>query len=496
MLTLLVCYSVTHVVDHDETLFRSSELERTIMSVESSHDSHGFSTSEELLREFPFYSAPGDLTDAELQSLQKQLKQWDMSSLQELHSRFCSTPGNSLERFSLSPLESFTAADSPENGSATQVGNQLLQEGKVAALLVAGGLGSRLGFDGPKGMFPYGPISNCTLFEWFAEQIQARSLQSGQAIPLLIMTSDETHFPTVDYFETHRFLGLSEEDVYFFQQGNLPVLDAETGRALLKSRSEIQTAPDGHGGMLQALGSSGLLEEMYRRGIEHLFYFQVDNPAVQICDPCFLGHHIRSAADISVKVVEKEYPEERMGVLVRNHKKIEVIEYSDLPIDLAVLQDHNGRLQYWAGNTAIHLLSCNFLEYLLSSKSALPLHTAHKAMSYQTSDGKTIHPDSPNAIKFERFIFDAFPESRNLQVVETKRDQEFLPIKNATGNDSPETCRKGMMKLHRNWLHNAGRSVASSVPVEIQPSFALDSTAFKNRMKDYGPIEEPHLFAE
>ncbi|MCB9952638.1 MAG: UTP--glucose-1-phosphate uridylyltransferase [Planctomycetaceae bacterium] len=199
--------------------------------------------------------------------------------------------------------------------SAAAAGNELLKAGKVAAILVAGGQGSRLGFDAPKGMFPIGPVSERPLFQILCEQVLARSRQAGCAIPYLIMTSAATHEPTVEFFQQKKFFGLPEDEVFFFQQASLPAVDDSSHRILHAEKGRINLSPDGHGGILRAMKNSGLLAKMNERGIEHFYYHQVDNPTAIVLDPVFLGLHAQQNSDMSTKVVAKVAPEEKMGVV-------------------------------------------------------------------------------------------------------------------------------------------------------------------------------------
>ena len=232
---------------------------------------------------------------------------------------------------------------------AQTTGEELLNAGKVGAILVAGGQGTRLGFDKPKGEFPIGPVSQASLFQILAEQVLARSRRAGKPIPYFVMTSDATHEETVAFFTEHKFFGLPPGDVFFFEQGNMPAVDAATGKLLMADKGTLSTSPDGHGGMLAALAKAGLLDEMKRRGIEFLHYHQVDNPTAIVCDPVFLGFHAQRGAEMSIKVVAKRSAGERMGVAVDVDGRTQIIEYSDLPADVAAKTDPQGELLLWAG---------------------------------------------------------------------------------------------------------------------------------------------------
>jgi UDP-N-acetylglucosamine/UDP-N-acetylgalactosamine diphosphorylase len=366
---------------------------------------------------------------------------------------------------------------------ADAAGRELLKARKVGAILVAGGQGTRLGFDKPKGMFPVGPLSQKSLYQWFAEQLQSRSRQCDTAIPYLIMTSDATHDETVAYFKENGFFGLNPADVFFFQQGTLPAAELNEPKLLLDQKGSLSLSPDGHGGLLKSLSKHGLLEEMTRRGIEHLYYHQVDNATAPFCDPAFLGWHVLKNSELSTKVVKKVGPEERMGVVCDVDGHAEIIEYSDLTSEQSKIKTPDGRLLFWAGNTAIHVFSTSFLRRLVEEAIDLPYHIAKKAVPSVDASGQRVTPGQPNARKFEQFIFDALPIAENALVVEVNRAQEFNPIKNKEGSDSPSTARAALVANHRAWLESAGAKVASGVTVEIAPRFAGDADDVKKKVK-------------
>lgn len=361
----------------------------------------------------------------------------------------------------------------------------------MGAILVAGGQGTRLGFDKPKGMYQIGAVSRATLFETLAKQVLARSRRAGRPIPYFIMTSDATHDETVAFFKEHHHFALPAGDVYFFRQGNMPAVDSESGKLLVSDDKGLCTSPDGHGGVLAALAKAGLLNEMRRRGIEFLHYHQVDNPTAIVCDPVFLGFHSVLGCEMSVKVVAKRSAQERMGVALDVDGKTQIIEYSDLPPEIAAKTDPAGSLVLWAGSTAIHVFSRRFLERLVDRQDALPFHVAHKKVAHTNAEGKLIIPAVENACKFERFIFDALPLAEKTLVLETDRAREFNPIKNATGDDSPDTARAALGRLFHDWLRSAGAKIDSATPVEISPLFALDAEELRAKIKPGKTFTEP-----
>jgi UDP-N-acetylglucosamine/UDP-N-acetylgalactosamine diphosphorylase len=383
-------------------------------------------------------------------------------------------------RFSPAPYIALpkTKDDKDNQARSAQAGIKFIKKGKTAALLVAGGQGTRLGFDGPKGMFPVGPVSGKTLFRIHAEKILKYSEKYGISIPWLIMTSRENHDDTVSYFEKNKFFGMFKRDVIFFTQNMIPSLDND-GRLILNGRNSLSMNPDGHGGTLTALSSSGALGKMKKRGIELLSYFQVDNPLVKIIDPLFIGYHVLNKSDVSSKGVMKASPEEKVGVLVKFESgTCGIMEYSDLSAEEQNATDEGGNLIYCMGNPAIHLFSLAFIEKITSGgQISLPYHLARKKIEAWTEDGtKKI-----DGLKFEKFIFDALTLTGKNTVLEIKREEEFAPVKNAEGVDSPFSAKELMSGLYKKWLAERNIKVPESAGVvEISPLVAVEPEDLKD----------------
>jgi UDP-N-acetylglucosamine/UDP-N-acetylgalactosamine diphosphorylase len=381
-----------------------------------------------------------------------------------------------------------------------EYGEAMLSAGQVAVVVVAGGQGTRLGFEGPKGTFPIGPVSAASLFQIHCEKILALARRHGRPIPLYIMTSPDNHEITSRYFAEHENFGL--ERVRLFVQGEMPAVDKAKGKILLAEKGHIALSPDGHGGTLAALAAPGdggepsCLDEMREQGIRTIFYFQVDNPLVHIADPAFLGLHKKANAEVSFKVVEKVQPDEKVGVVVDVGGRPTVIEYSDLPKELAERREADGSLELWAGSIAIHVFERSFIERIVS-RAELPFHRAVKKVKFVDETGKLIDPETPNAVKFETFIFDALPLAERYAVVECDRAIEFEPLKNATGPDSPASVRQRMSDIFAGWLEGAGAVVPrrsdGSAPfgIEISPLFALDAAELKAKVEPGTTIEGP-----
>jgi UDP-N-acetylglucosamine/UDP-N-acetylgalactosamine diphosphorylase len=375
-------------------------------------------------------------------------------------------------------LDDRQRAISPEQAQAR--GQQALEEGHVGVVVVAGGQGTRLGFEHPKGMYSIGPVSGASLFQILLEKIAARSRVGGMRIPLYLMTSPATHQETIDYLRANENFGLADEDVKIFCQGTMPAVDAKTGQLLLAEHDQLALSPDGHGGLLQAMSVNECLADIRQRDLRQLFYCQVDNPLVAMCDPEFLGYHLLSHAEVSTQVVAKRTSRDKVGNVVSIHGRLRIIEYSDLNSladEIVERRAADGTPVFWAGNTAIHVFDVAFLERMAETGTALPFHVAKKAVSYVDNSGQKIEPREPNAIKFERFIFDLLPAARHAIVVEVDEMQAFAPVKNAPGEprDTPESVQAQMIALHSDWLRAAGCKVAPGVAVEISPLFAQNA---------------------
>lgn len=367
---------------------------------------------------------------------------------------------------------------------AREEGERLLYAGKVAALLVAGGQGTRLGHTLPKGMFPISPVMEKSLFQLLSEQVLARSRAAGRQIPYFIMTSEATHLLTVTFFQENNYFGLDPASVHFFQQGTMPAVDAETGKVLLAGIGRIASSPDGHGGVLTALKRAGHFDLMRQLGVEYLYYHQVDNPHAIVLGPEFLGHHSLNDADVSTKVVRKLTPEEKMGVMVEIDDVPQIIEYSDLPLEVASRRTADGELELWAGSTAMHVFSVPFLERFVAQGADLPYHIAFKTVPYWEGSG-LVEPREPNAFKFEKFIFDVIPHSRKSLVVETSREREFNPVKNAIGINSPEHVRRTLSDQYRGWVQEITGPLPEDLLLEISPLFAVDEAEWTRRANSH-----------
>lgn len=428
----------------------------------------------------------------------------EIESLPELVEAYVKhTPKFELPK-DLGPAPYFAHND-PRKETYQHIGEELIRKGKVAAFVVAGGQGSRLGYEGPKGCYPGGAVTGKSLFQIFAENLLGAMDRYAVRVPWYVMTSPLNHDATVDFFQKHGFFGLSSRDVMFFRQGVMPSLDMATGRVLLASPSEVATNPDGHGGAIRALHTSGALADMEARGVEHVSYFQVDNPCVRVLDPVFLGLHAagpNSSGEMSSKMVPKVSPEEKVGVFCEGQlpgaaageRKVQVIEYSDLPMDLQRERNPDGSIRFIAGSIAIHAISVAFIRRLATDRSvALPYHRAEKKIPHvDLATGRHVNPETNNGVKLERFVFDALPMCQSSLVYETDRVEEFAPIKNATGADSPASCRDLQTLRAARWLTEVGVSVpmredgggvgGPDCVIEVSPRTATCAQELKGRL--------------
>jgi len=388
-----------------------------------------------------------------------------------------------------------------EYDKAKTMGLQLISSGKVAAFIVAGGQGTRLGVNDPKGNFPISPIKNKTLFSIFAETVVAAQKKYNCSLPWHVMTSPMNHARTVEIFKLNDYFGLDKNNIFIFIQGTIPNFDFD-GRILLAAKDEIASSPDGHGGSLKALYESGAVADMRKRDIEIISYFQVDNPLINIFDPLFIGLHSLAGAQMSSKALTKAEAKEKVGNFCLADNRVTVIEYSDLPDELAEKKNPDSTLVFSLGSIAIHIINVDFLEQLNSKGFALPIHRAVKKIPHLDKNGESVTPKDANGIKLETFVFDALPLAEKSIILETQRSEEFAPTKNAEGTDSPAVTRQMMIDRAAGWLRSAGIDVpikadgSADCTIEIAPSFAIaaeDILAKKDDIPTINPGQQLYL---
>jgi len=368
-------------------------------------------------------------------------------------------------------------------------GMEVIARSEVAALVLAGGQGTRLGFDGPKGMYDIGLPSGRgrTLFQILAERLKKlQEIASDHNIqdsspgsktlcicPFYIMTSPINHEQTITYFKDNNYFELPEDNVRFFQQGMLPCMTIE-GKIIMETASKIAMAPDGNGGIYPSLQNSGMFDEMSDRGIKYLHVFSIDNALTKIADPAFIGYCIKQNSDCGNKVVWKTGPHEKVGVIAEKAGKPCIVEYSEITPQMSERTDADGRLVFGAGNICNHFYTLDFLRDKVMPNLANLYHIARKKIPYYDKATKTtIKPEVNNGIKLESFIFDIFPLSERMGVLDALRDQEFAPVKNAPGSlsDSPDTARAYLSKQAQQWVVDAGGILTGDLDTlcEISP---------------------------
>jgi len=351
------------------------------------------------------------------------------------------------------------------------LGQGLLAGGRVATLLLAGGQGTRLGHDGPKGLVAFGPDEGRTLYRIHAERVAAASERYGHPVPLFVLVSATTEAATRAAFEQHGATwGLAADQARFLMQGTLPAMDSE-GRALLAGPGRLALSPDGHGGAFDALASAGVLDELAERGIDVLTTYQVDNPLGRSLDPLMLGWMVERRLEAIGKAVRRTTPDEKVGLFARDLKgRMRVVEYSELPTEApadapaGAAPDSAQESALVLGSIAIHGFSVRFLRDLAAAGTRLPLHIAHKRVPHLGPDGTIATPEEPNGVKLERFLFDLFPQAARAEVQEVKREWEFAPVKNASGADSLVTARVLVDAEIRRWMDERGLPVPDTTP--------------------------------
>ena len=369
----------------------------------------------------------------------------------------------------LKPMPFKIAADDLRYEYWKETGEILLGKGQVAAFLVAGGQGSRLGFDGPKGMFDIGLPSHKSLFQLQAERLLNLSAQVGHPIPWCIMTSPLNHEATVNFFTEHKFFGMDRDNIRFFEQGTICALDPN-GKAVVDENNRLALVPDGNGGCFRALAQSGTLAWLAEKGVQYVFLYSVDNALCRICDPAFIGALASEGRSMSAsKVVPKAGPNEKVGIFALQNGKPGVVEYSDLPENYRDMTNADGSLTFDGGNIAIHLFKLSGLRKLQISR--LPWHTARKTVC-----------GIEKCWKFEQFLFDAFPQLGSMLPFGVIREEEFSPVKNADGNDSPKTARTMIGKLHKEWLKKAHVEVKEDKLYEISPTISYAGEGLSRRL--------------
>ena len=402
-----------------------------------------------------------------------------------------------MQPLSESQTGSVLKATDRELGLYSDTSMEEISSGKVAILLLAGGQGTRLGVNYPKGMYNVGLPSGKTLFQLQAERIvslqrlaEARTGKAGSVV-WYIMTSAATVTPTTRYFQDNDYFGLRPENVVVFQQGTLPCFTFG-GKIILGSKHSLSRAPDGNGGLYRALRVEGILENMKRRGVKYIQLYCVDNILVKVGDPVFMGYCIAKGAECANKVVPKGFPEEKVGITCKVDGHYQVVEYSEITQKSSERRNRDGSLTFGAANLCIHFFTFDFLErVVMKNERALQHHIAKKKIPYVDADGVLVKPENPNGIKMEKFVFDVFRFAKNFVVWECFRDEEFAPLKNAEGASdfTPTHCRLALLSLHQKWLRMAGVKLVNKEGEEL-PQMVSPAGENNNNSEDNNNIHD------
>ena len=371
--------------------------------------------------------------------LEKQLDEMDWSYLDLIHQK-------EQKRGIFAPLGAMEIPEIEEKKTGfTKVGMDAIRNMKVGAVLLAGGQGTRLGFDKAKGMYNIGVTKELYIFEQLIANLKKVTAAANAWVPLYIMTSDKNDEQTRAFFEEHAYFGYDPEYIRFFVQEMVPAVDFE-GNVLIESNDSLAMSPNGNGGWFKSLVKAGLDRDLEEKGVEWLNVFAVDNVLQQIADPVFVGATIASGCVSGAKVVRKTNPYERVGALCLEDGKPSIVEYYELTPEMAEAVNENGSLLYGFGVILNYLFR---LDKLLEIESRqLPLHIVEKKVPYLDENGVLQKPETPNAYKFETLILDMIYMMDNCLSFEVVREKEFAPVKNATGVDSVESARELLQKNH------------------------------------------------
>lgn len=439
-----------------------------------------------------------ELSENEREKLSGEIRNLDLADTNEMFQRAINLTKVILEKLDddLKPIpqahyESVPGLSEAKIEEYEKIGFEEISAGKVGVLLLAGGQATRLGFGHPKGMYDVGLPSRKTLFQIQAERIlrvqqmaEERTGKEGK-ITWYIMTSEHTMAPTADFFKSHDYFGLNEENIFFFEQGRLPCFDFN-GKIFLDEKNHLSSAPDGNGGIYRALKTQGVLNDIVKRGVKHLHAHSVDNILIKVADPVFIGYCKSKNADCAAKVVQKSSPSEPVGVVCRVNGYYKVVEYSELTDEAAERRNPDGRLTFSAGNICNHYFSSEFLLKICDYESKLKLHVAKKKIPYVDENGVRRTPSEPNGIKIEKFIFDVFEFAENFICLEVARDMEFSALKNADSakKDCPLTAREDLLRLHRKYIREAGGIIDDNIDVEISPLLSYGGENLKDLVEN------------
>ena len=376
----------------------------------------------------------GELTKEEKQALLAQIEETDFGNLKYCRDNVTNKKGK------ITPLAAMQLEQIEKNREQyTAIGLETIRQGKVAAVLLAGGMGTRLGSDEPKGMYDIGITKEVYIFQRLVENMMDVVRQADAWFHLFVMTSDKNHQMTVDFFEEMEYFGYKKEYVHFFIQDMVPASDYE-GKVYMEEKGKIATSPNGNGGWFSTMNKKGLLGLIRKTGIEWLNVFAVDNVLQRIADPCFVRATIANGCVAGAKVVKKASPDEGVGALCLEDGRPSIVEYYELTDEMKEAKNEDGELAYNFGVILNYLFNEKVLEKIVDGK--LPLHIVEKQIPYLDENGKYVEPDKPNGYKYETLVLDMIHQVDNCLPYEVERSREFAPIKNPTGVDSVESARE------------------------------------------------------
>ena len=374
-------------------------------------------------------------------SLLKQIGEIDFSLLDLIKNG-----EKTVEKGVITPLEHAVSIDDIEKNREkfTKTGEDAIKQGKVAALLLAGGQGTRLGSDKPKGMYNIGITKDVYIFEMIVRNLMDVVNQTGVWIPLYVMTSEKNNDDTVKFFKDMNYFGYDKDYVDFFVQEMAPASTFD-GKIYLEEKGKVSTSPNGNGGWFISMVKAGLCEKAKKQGVEYINIFAVDNVCQRMADPCFVGAMIKNQYPSAAKVVKKANPEERVGVLCYEDGKPSIVEYYELSDEMRYQKDEQGELAYKDGVILNYLFRIDKLEEIMNNK--LNVHIVKKKIPYVNAKGEIVKPEVENGYKFETLVLDMIHMMDNCLAYEVVREKEFAPIKNKTGVDSVDTAKE-LLKLN------------------------------------------------
>lgn len=403
------------------------------------------------------------LTKEQQSQLYKQIESIDIHTFQIQQHMLLFRQSFCIKNFE--PYKNFAVAG---NSKDFNVGKELIAAGKVGCLVVAGGQGTRLRFEGPKGIFPVSLIKNKSLFQLLAEKVVAAGKQAGRTLPLAVMTSPINHVETVVFFEKNNFFGLEKEQISFFSQSMLPML-SEKGDLFLEERDRIAMGPDGNGSSLNHFWKQGLWEAWFKQGVHYLNYILIDNPLADPFDAELIGYHHNQGSQVTVKCTPRKDPFEKEGILVTHENKVKVIEYSEFPENEKHSTNSDGSLKHICANLSMFVFQMDFIKKAV--KENIPLHMAHKAVKMLLADGRSTQSPEPNAWKFEKFIFDVLPLAEKVGALLYPRNRCFAPLKNSIGTNSIETVQAALLANDREVFFEITGKIPPSFPFELSQEF-------------------------